>query len=148
MKTEISSNQQNSKKQKYANMGIILVILILVSLISYTRGEGAVALDWTESQLQVTLPDREQFTVRYADVTEAELIPHPNYGACVRGGQTASWLYGIWENDTWGNYSLCAATGVELCIVLHTDPQVYVLSYESSETTSALFESILTLIPQ
>ena len=144
----MTEETQHSRQRKYTNMLIILAVMIVVSVFSYLHGEAAVQLNWNETQVQITTPDDNSFTILYNDICRTELIDHPNYGTCIQGDKTASWLYGIWENSTWGTYTLCAADGVDLCIVLHTETQVYVLSYESDETTSALYNSILTLIHQ
>lgn len=142
MKHNISEEERQRRQRKYTNMLVILVIMIVISIVSFLQGENAVGFDWTETRVQVTDPGGAVYAIAYEDITELELMEHPNYGNCITGGETVSWLYGSWENEIWGQYTLCSSTAPSLCIVMHTAEQVYVLSYESNDITSALYDSI------
>ena len=142
MKHKISEAERQRRQRKYTNMLIILAIMIVVSLVSCLHQNHVVGFDWTENSMRVTDPGGASSTIVYEDITALELEERPNFGTCIDGGQTSSWLYGDWENEVWGQYTLCASTAPNLCIVIHTAGHVYVLSYESDEITSALYDSI------
>ena len=144
MKPKISEERQR-RQRKYSNMLVILAIMIVISIASFVRGENAVGFDWKEDSVQITDPGGTACTIRYADITDIELMKHPNFGTCISGGSTSFWHYGKWENETWGQYTLCASTEPSLCIVMHTAEETYVLSYESDKTTAALYDSLLQL---
>ena len=145
MKHKISEEERQKRQRKYTNMLIILAIMIAVSIISFMRDENAVGFDWTETQVTVTDPAENSFTVVYADLTSVTLETVSGYGICLDGGKAEGFYYGQWENPQWGRYTLCASTAPNLCIVMRTAETTYVLSYESDEITSALYESICTL---
>lgn len=145
MKTDISPERNaelRRRKTKYTNLLIILAIMIVISVFSLIHSENAVDFHWTEDLLQITDPNGNSYSIIYSDVVALELLERPNYGACVTGRETSSWLYGTWENDQWGSYTLCASSGTSMCIVIRTDEGIFVLSYESDEITSALYESL------
>lgn len=146
MNHNISGEERQRRQRKYTNMLIILAIMIVISMVSFAQGENAVGFDWTESSVQVTDPSGRSYTIAYADIIGLELIEHPNFGTCLNGGHTSSWLYGEWENETWGRYTLCASTNPSLCIVMYTAEKTYVLSYESDKITSALYGSIVQFL--
>lgn len=139
--------ERQRRKAKYTNLLILLAIMIVVTVVTLVRGETAVSFDWSDTRVQITDPGGTSFTVVYADVTSLELVEHPDYGNCISGKKTASWIYGAWENDVWGTYTLCASAGTDLCIVMQTQQGAVVISYESDEITSALFDSMRELIP-
>lgn len=145
MKPKISEEERQHRQRKYSNMLVILAIMIVISIVSFVRGEKAVGLDWKETSVQITDPSGTVCTIHYADVIDTELTEHPNWGTCISGGSTSFWHYGQWENETWGQYTLCASTEPSLCIVMHTAEETYVLSYESDKTTAALYDSLLQL---
>lgn len=146
MKHKISEAERQRRQRKYTNMLIILAIMIAVSVISFMQGENAVRFDWTETQVTVTDPAENTFTVVYADLTSVTLEAVSGYGTCLDGGKAEGFYYGQWENPQWGRYTLCASTAPKLCIVMRTGETTYVLSYESDKITSALYESICTLL--
>lgn len=146
MKHKIPEEERQRRQRKYTNMLVILAIMIVISIVSFVRGENAVGFDWKESSVQITDPGGTSCTIHYADVTDIELMEHPNFGTCIRGGSTSFWHYGQWENETWGQYTLCASTEPTLCIVMHTADKTYVLCYESDKTTAALYDSLLQML--
>lgn len=142
----ISAEEQKRRKAKYANLLIILAIMIVVTVVTMIRSENAVSFDWTETEVQITDPGGTSFSVVYSDVTALELVEHPNYGTCIDGKQTFSWIYGTWKNEVWGTYTLCASAHTALCIVMQTQHGAVIISYESDEITAALFGSLKEFI--
>lgn len=144
--SHISAEEKQRRKAKYTNMLILLAIMIAVTVVTMVRGEKAVGFDWSQTRVRITDPGGSTFTIRYADVTAMELTEHPHYGTCLDGGKSSSIHYGLWENETWGRYTLCASDQTTLCIVLRTAEEIYVLSYESDAITTALYESLTEFI--
>ena len=143
----ISAEELQRRKRKYTNMLVILFLMIAASLFSLFYAEQFVDFEWNQESVQVTDPDGNRFTIVYDAVTGLELTEHPDYGYCHSGGKRSGWIYGSWENDAWGRYTLCASSNTGLCIVLHAGGETFVLSYESDDVTAALFDSIHDLIP-
>lgn len=149
MKTDktISAEERTRRKRKYTNMLAILAIMIVVSLVAFFHENSVVGFDWTESQVTVTDPDGNSFTVVYADLTSVTLEEVSDYGACFDGGKGDGFYYGQWENPQWGSYTVCASTQADCCIVMRSPDNTFVISYESDEVTATLYESILTFLP-
>lgn len=148
MKAEktVSAEEQQARKRKYTNLLILLTIMLAVSVFSFVRSENAVSFQWTEAQVTVTDPAGGSFTIRYDAVTEARLAEDADFGVCLDGGQKAGFHYGQWKSPLWGTYTRCTSELAGSCIVLKTDTEVFVLSYESDRTTADLYNSILTLL--
>ena len=144
--SNISPEERHRRKTKYNSLLILLTIMIVVSITTMVRNETAVDFDWSETQVRITDPSNNAFTVIYAEITALDLVKHPNYGECLSGKKTSSWIYGTWKNDEWDTYTLCASAATSLCIVMQTQQETIVISYESDEITSALFHSLKELI--
>ncbi|MGN1001966.1 MAG: hypothetical protein ACI4PC_04270, partial [Oscillospiraceae bacterium] len=54
---------------------------------------------------------------------------------------------GQWENQVWGEYTLCIRPETDRCIVLTlTGGEVFVFNYENSSTTQSLAEMLPELL--
>lgn len=148
MDKTIPAEEQARRTRKYTNMLVILAIMIVVSLVSCLHQNHVVGFDWTETQVTVTDPAENSFTVVYADLTSVTLETVSGYGTCLDGGKAEGFYYGQWENDQWGRYTLCASTQTDCCIVMRSAENTYVISYESDEITESLYESIRSFLPQ
>ena len=148
MKAEktVSAEEQQARKRKYTNLLILLTIMLAVSVFSFVRSENAVSFQWTEAQVTITDPAGGSFTIRYDAVTEARLAEDADFGVCLDGGKKAGFHYGQWKSPLWGTYTRCTSELADNCIVLKTAAEVFVLSYESDQTTADLYESILSLL--
>ena len=144
--SHLSPEERQQRKAKYRNLLILLAIMITVTVVSFLRSENAVGFQWTETQMQFTDPGGSSHTILYKDILSLELAEDPDYGSCISGRKTSAWRYGTWENQDWGRYTLCANTSTGICIVLQTQDGTFVLSYESDDITTALYDYFLSCI--
>ncbi|MCD8085679.1 MAG: hypothetical protein LUF28_05045 [Clostridiales bacterium] len=127
-------------KRNWILMAAILVILTLVSTLNK---EGAVTLNYTEEALTVNGADGYSFQVAYDEIASVALEELPDLGTAVEGGSDAAFRYGVWENDTWGEYTLCLTTTMDTCVVLTLlDGGVYVFNYGDEDGTQAVYEDL------
>ncbi len=127
---------------------IILVISIIVVLAVYhfAGSGGKMDIDIGEHSLSIIY---EEFsaTVDYKDVAAIELVEVSNYGVPIDGGSDKSFRWGTWENDAWGKYTQYSLTSTSKGILLHlSDGGVFLLSYESGETTVLLSEMLRDML--
>ncbi len=125
------------------NWILMAAILIIVTLISTLNKEGAVTLTYGEEALTVNGADGYSFQVAYDEITSIALEELPDLGTTVEGGSDASFRYGVWKNDTWGDYTLCLTTNVDTCIVLTLrDGSIYVFNYGDEDGTQVVYEDL------
>lgn len=142
---EHSSNFAQPWRRKYTHLLFTLFLVIVVSLASWIGKESDVKLDWSDTGVLAADPDGNVYTVSYADVTSVQLMECGDFGRCISGQQTKTCICGTWKNELWGEYQICADPRVGLSIVFRTSENLFVLNYESNETTAALYDSILQI---
>lgn len=140
--------EQNSKKErtrkwgKYATVLLIALLLIYACVDTYLQNKNAISLVCGENQLEITDPGGAASAVPYRDIVNAELVTEADFGAPVAGMETDRWLYGLWENDIWGIYTLCIGTDAQSCIAVYTEEDVYVIGYGSGEDTAVFYAEL------
>lgn len=140
------SSGKDSHRKKSVGFLIPLLLIFGISLFAWFHGSHSIDWTWTEDSLTVTDPGGETFSVDFADVITVTLEPQNDLGECLRGDSTRAWIYGVWKNERWGQYRLCAAADSTSCIVFQATDGFTVISYESEQTTRALFESACDLV--
>lgn len=128
------------------NRILSIVILVAVTVLSLMSGKIGVDLDFGEETLTVSVSGFEK-EIPYAGITSLELAELPDTGTLLEGGDKRGLQYGTWENDTWGEYSLCITSKVSQALVLTMeDGSVFVLNYQDQDNTQALFEMFTDLL--
>jgi len=95
---------------------------------------GDTAVDIRTNQYTMNIP--------YDMVDEIRLIEMPEAGKALSGRDDPTWRIGHWENDTWGEYFICADLDADVCIeVLLDDSRIFVFSRRNNEETKKDFET-------
>ena len=118
---------------------VFVVILMFVGKITYTVNESA---------LDVNTTFGGGMTLEYDDVESIELREEKVPGMRVSGFASSKLLYGWFKNDELGSYTRYTYTDSEANIVIRTNDGVVVLGCESASETRALYESLLSKIPE
>lgn len=133
-------------KNRNQNMIVFVVIIVGVTLFTLMGGKTGTYLDFGEEAVTVSVSDFER-EIAYADIAGLELTDLPDPGTMVTGGDKRTIRYGIWENDTWGSYTLFATPKISKGIVLTmNDGSVLVLNYQDEETTGSLHQLFTDLL--
>ncbi len=128
--------------------GIILIISIVIIVAGYSLvGGGAYTdLDIGEDSLSVSYKDFSA-TVDYKDVTAIELVEVSDFGEPLGGGSDRACRWGAWENEVWGEYTQYTIAGADNGVLLRIhDGGIFLLSYESRETTVMLGELLYEML--
>ncbi|MCC8105580.1 MAG: hypothetical protein LIO99_06175 [Clostridiales bacterium] len=135
------------KHQGLMNMLKILVgVIVIVAIVN--------ALGIFESTTMAVEIEDEIFTITYQDeiviqfskddIQSAELVTTFTMGDAVESISEKKYIVGTWENEDWGQYTLCIKQSVESYIVLiTTDGAVCVFNYESVDSTEAMCSALL-----
>lgn len=121
---------------------ILILVLCLVPALALFRDAGASAFNWQSDRLTLTYPDGTGAELLYADVLSVEYRDTFDFGSSVTGGTMDKCRYGLWHNGEFGDYQSCCHVDIPGCIVFTTKDTRFVVSYESADTTLALYESV------
>ncbi len=143
---DTTSEEKEIEHQGILNRRNIIFTLALIAVVivwGLVSGNGSGdPFDWGDTGVTVTCPDDTEFTMNYSDVVSLELVTVSDYGTCISGEETNRLRYGVWENDTWGQYELYATKSFDECIVMQSADSVLVINFEAAETTASFLDII------
>ena len=136
---------QNKIALRYFIFGLILFgVTIGISLID-SADDVKVTFDTETVQV---LSDRYTMTIAYQDIQQVTLAQMPDAGTSVDGKDTVVLRYGVWNNDVWGEYHICADLDATNCIVVKIqDGRTLVFSSKNNANTESLYNELLTHVP-
>ncbi|MBQ8359489.1 MAG: hypothetical protein IJX37_06230 [Oscillospiraceae bacterium] len=133
-----------SLKQK--NIFLILIILAMVLIYTLSGGSVGISLDFGEDALSVSAANMD-WNLSYDQIADMKLTELSNVGFMVEGIDKGSLQCGTWQNEIWNEYTLCICPKLSQCIVLtQNDGSIFVLNYESDESTAALYNMFTELL--
>lgn len=128
------------------NISLFVVIIAAVTLFSLMGEKSGIYLDFCEESLTVSVSDFEA-AIPYADIAALELSLLPDSGTIIEGADKHTVRYGTWQNDTWGEYTLCITPKVSQGLVLTLkDGSIFILNYQDTESTEALYKMFTDLL--
>lgn len=121
------------------------LVLVLVAVLMFT-GDFAVTFGETEFQIEASYMD--DLTVSYDDVDSVEYREDFNIGAREMGYGSVKLSMGTFRNDEFGRYTLYAYTQGQGAVVLKKEGKVLVIVAETQEETKAIYDTLVTKIPE
>ncbi|MCD7716439.1 MAG: hypothetical protein LUI39_08310 [Lachnospiraceae bacterium] len=135
------------KHQGLMNMLKLLVGVIVIVAIVNALGifkSATVAVEIEDEVFTITYEDETVIQFSKDDIQSAELVTAFTMGEAVETLSGEKYTVGTWENEDWGQYTLCIKQSVERYIVLTTtDGAVCVFNYESADTTESMCSALL-----
>jgi hypothetical protein len=122
---------------------LILIILAVATVFAIVYSGDSTVLDVGESSLTINGAESTSYTIDYEDIQSVELVYSPDYGTSIDGGKKQMHAYGIWNNESWGEYSLYVNTNIDVCIVITEIKGVFVFNYINEQTTEDFYNSFL-----
>ena len=133
-----------NSKQK--NLAIVILVLAMVLFYIFSGGSVGISLDFGEDALVLSASDYD-WLIPYAQIESLELTDLPELGSVVDGSEKHILCCGIWENEAFGEYTLCADPRIESCIVIRMrSGDIYVLNYENGDSTEQLHKMFSELL--
>ena len=125
---------------------ILCLFSLTIAIHQYDSAED-VKINVGETAVDIRT-DRYTMNIPYDMIVELELTDIAEGGTKHSGSDNMVKRYGTWENDVWGTYCICADLDCTVCIVAHlNDGQTFVFSRKSNEDTAAIYDQLLTLLP-
>lgn len=133
---------------KRARIGNILVIIVLFVVFTiYYRNTHTEAVTYNFQDTCVVLTGApgspDPVIIKFSDIVSISQTSSPNLGGFVDGCNTKLCQFGIWENEAYGSYTLCAYPDVMEYIVIETTNGYVVCNYENNDATDSLYEAML-----
>jgi len=133
-----------NSKQK--NLALIILILALVLFYVFSGGSVGISLDFGENELTISASNYD-WGIPYGEIESLELTDLPELGTVVDGSEKRNLCCGIWQNEVFGEYTLCADPRIEKCIVIRmVSGGIYVVNYENMESTVQLHQMFTDLL--
>ena len=117
---------------------IILALTIVISL----KPSNKVRVQFEEAGVDI-VTTKYSMNIPYDMVASIALVEKPELGEQIDGYNDNIVAYGIWKNDTWGEYYIVADLDTSNCIVLRLiDGRTFVFSCKDDETTVSHYEQL------
>ena len=121
---------------------VVFALAILISL----KPSNKVRVQFDETSVDV-VTTKYSMNIPYDMVDSVSLVDKPELGTQIDAYNDNIVAYGIWENDTWGEYTACIEGATDNCIVIHlTDGRLFVISRRNNEETAAVYEQFQTYL--
>ena len=129
-----SLQEETTREQQYWKKNSVWTLLIFAALFVYSVFTGPnIAVEMTDLGLSLKLDDGTVCQIPYDSIESAELVDQPDFGTCIEGKDARRWKSGTFENELWGEYTVCAYTSSENCITVNTGTQTYVMYINNQE---------------
>jgi hypothetical protein len=125
---------------------LILIFLAAAMVFAIVYSGDSPVLDVGDSSLTINGAGSTSYTIDYEDIQSMELVYSPDYGTSIDGGKKRMYAYGIWNNESWGEYSLYVNTNIDVCIVITEIDGVFVFNYVNEQTTDDFYNSFLAYL--
>lgn len=138
------SEKSPSKQRLFTAVTVIAVILAGIAA-SFLRGGGedpAYLTFHSEGYLSIKDESGAVTDVYYTDMTAVDYVQSPDFGTPEGGSIAEDTRLGQWRSPQFGSYRSCTQTGLNSCIWIRTAEGAYVISWESDDTTRALYQAI------
>jgi len=122
---------------------LIFIILGVATIFAIVYSGDSTVLNVGESSLTINGAGNTSYTIDYEDIQSVELVFSPDYGTSIAGGKKQKYAYGIWNNESWGEYRLFVNTNIDICIVITEIRGVFVFNYINEQTTEDFYNSFL-----
>ena len=133
--------QAVSKKDLIFGLAILL-LTILISL----KPSNKVRIQFEETCVDIKTT-KYAMNIPYDMVDSIALVDKPELGTQIDAYNDNIVAYGIWENDTWGEYTACIEVYTDNCITIAlTDGRLFVISRRDNEETAKVFAEFQTHI--
>jgi len=135
------------KKDVLKQLFFVLALFAVLIPIAIWDSDTQVKVSFSDTQVTAR-SDKYTLMIPYEDIALAELAPMAEPGEKVQDGFDNDILRcGVWTNETWGEYTICADRDTASCVLVTLkDGRVFVFSQKDDSTTEQLYETLLTRI--
>ena len=137
--------RNSSVDKKIMKISAVLLVLLTVFMV-WILFTGNITYDFQEDWLKVDSNMYTGYIIRYSEIEEVEYREGNVPGLRVGGFGSFRLLMGFFENEEFGTHQRYTYYDPESCVVVKTNRQAVVLSGETAEETTEIYETLLTKI--
>ena len=120
--------------------GILLFAIVIAMTVFETYNK--VKVDFSDTAVDMRT-SKYSMNIPYEMVESVELAALPEAGEVIDGADDMAARTGLWKNETWGEYYICADLNSPTCIVAHLeDGRIFVFSRRNEEETAQIYEKL------
>ncbi|HHU22446.1 MAG TPA: hypothetical protein GXZ52_03390 [Clostridiales bacterium] len=129
-----------NKFEKFKYPVFLIIIIAIWSLFGFTKTS---IVDVQPDKFRVEVSDVFSCEISYDSIKSMTIQDMPEEGEIISGGSKRGIHYGKRHNRQWGEYTLCIAEKSKKCLVFDTTEDIYVISYESTQTTQSMYDAFV-----
>ena len=122
------------------------VIFAIVVLMTVVQSADKVKVTFGEESMDVKTA-KYAMNIPYDMIDTVDIMDMPDRGEVVDGADDMAVRTGMWKNDAWGEYYVCADLKVSKCIVMHlNNDSVFVVSRKDVEETQFVYDTLCSYL--
>lgn len=125
---------------------ICFAVIILVATVFFLSNGSGDALNWDDTQLQLTVSEDMTYTIPYDQIIAVSLVEDGDFGVCLSGEDTNKHQRGLWQNEALGSYVLYAYPGASPVIHIATAQEDYWIALDNSDMTAEFYEAFVIML--
>lgn len=122
----------------------VIVVAVLVTTAFDTQNK--IKVEFGEESVDI-VSKRYSMNIPYEMIADAELVEVSDFGTLIEGEEDMTIGTGLWSNELWEEYYLCAIPYVKCIAVTLDDGRVFVFNRLDDETTLQIYEELLEQLP-
>lgn len=131
-------------KQSFIVLSLFIIVSLSYSLI--TGKDGSMRFSLADSQISFSDANGGTVHIPFTDILSAELLNDPDFGEPVSGTTMQDIRVGVWNSSTLGTYTAYANIRIPNALLIRTADDIYIINYESEETTAGICENLQKVI--
>jgi hypothetical protein len=125
-------------------LGVCVLVGILIYLFSMSAEEISIAIK--DDSIVLSYTSGESFEIKYKNILGVTERQDLDLGKFVSGTQTKKHLFGIWNNNEFGEYHLAVYSNVVKYIVIETSERIFVINFDSKDATDSFYKAFSELL--
>lgn len=122
-------------------LGVVVIAGIFLGI--FGKFSAKTDISSIDGGIALVDPSGSSREIIYSRVTELSLISLPeSYGTCLEGASEKGYRYGLWENEDWGQYTLCVKENAKKAIWVRQGDEILVFNYEGDKPTESFYEAL------
>lgn len=137
-----ASNVRSQKTHRAFLTIIVVVVFCVFDFIS--KQSASIAYTYGESALTISGPSDapSPVEVEYEDIRSVSEITELDAGTNLDGLCTDQCWFGTWQNEAYGDYTLCAYPNASGYVVLETAEGIIICSDENASKTQKIYTTL------
>ena len=122
---------------------LLMILVIVVFMTVFMSGGGSITVEMDASKMGIVCLNQTPIFIDYKDIVQVELVSALQTGSAISVQEWDNGFCGIYENETYGKYTLYAYSGTDQYIVVHYKDGVLVFNDKNRKNTQREYEELM-----